>query len=312
MKTAVSSQQSAVSYCFPVVGMVLGILAFFVSTLSADTLTLTDGEVMEGTILERTADGIQVEITRGGGRAQLEMPLERVERVEFSGPETAPVNLEAWKRLWEARKPFLDIPGSDAGTQGLGYVKALLATGDPERARDALAITELVREEAWDAGQRSSATQMRLSALAAAGSVEQALQEAQSLETMGVAETADLARTRVRSRFVQAEVAWKAVEDLETDWPKWDLMPEKRAERRKLINEALDQFLFPVAHHAELKDLCAEGLWQAASIYARLGRLEESRLRAREIIDHFPEPAYVEQARELLNNQPNQEERNDA
>jgi hypothetical protein len=281
------------------------------SWLHADTLNLTDGNTMEGAILGRDAESIQIEVTRGGGKAQLEMPLDRIESIKFSRglDEAVPGEL---KKLWLEREAFLEINGSDAGKIGLAYVKALLAEGDEQVARATLPIIGKIRDSSWNESDRTAAGQIRLTAMAAAGDVEQALAEARSLETMGAAETMDIAATRVRSRFVQAKAAWEAKLKLEQDWPKWHLMPEKRAQRRQLINEALDLFLFPVAHHAELTSLCAEGLMEAARIYRQIGKGSEARARAEEIIHYFPDPAYKEQASEFMNQQPEKKEPTDA
>lgn len=271
----------------------------------ADTLNLKDGNRMEGAILGRSAESVKLEIVRGGGKAQLDMPIERIESLEFSrGVKDIPA--AELKDIWNQREPFLDIEGSDAGQIGLAYAKARVAEGDPEVARAMLPVIEKIRDRSWSEADRTTARQIRLTAMATAGDVEQALTEARSLETMGVAATSDLAATRVRTRFVQARAAWSAKLQLEEDWPKWEQMPEKRAERRQLINEALDHYLFPVAHHAELTSLCAEGLMEAARIYLAIGKVDEAVLRAEEIIQHFPDPAFKGQASEIVNKQPNQ------
>jgi len=127
------------------------------------------------------------------------------------------------------------------------------------------------------------------------------MQEADALESLSESDDLDLAETRARSRFIQAGVAWAQFEKLEADWPKWYLMPEKREERLEHLNRALDHYLFPAIAHPELQEISAEGLVQAATIYIQLGKNERARICLDEVINYFPDPAYVSRAKELKN-----------
>ncbi|MEO0453542.1 MAG: hypothetical protein AAFY98_05330 [Verrucomicrobiota bacterium] len=296
-------------YRFAMTWRMLVMLGLSASTAFSDVLTLVDGETLEGKIISKGESALTVEVTRGGGKAQLQMPLERIEAITFDSHQAK--TLEELKALWIQREPYLEMKGADSSEVGIAYASALIATGDVEQARVAVELTETIQERATKKSDQINAAQVRLSALAAAGEVDRALAEAQSLESLGSSETDELAKARVRNRFVQAEVAWKAKQQLESDWPKWHLMPEKRAERRKLINQALDQYLFPVAHHADLNEFCAEGLARAMQIYQDLGMIDEAVHRAEEIVNHFPAPAYLGVAEAFLNQHKSKEDKTD-
>jgi hypothetical protein len=77
-------------------------------------------------------------------------------------------------------------------------------------------------------------------------------------------------------------------------------MPEKVRERSALFHEALDRYLEPVVAGAEERALCARGLWHAAQLLVAGGRAEEARGALEEILKEFPDPDYLDRARDLL------------
>jgi tetratricopeptide (TPR) repeat protein len=293
--------------------MAAGLLAAL--PVRADRLSIKGGGTLEGEVLGLEGNTVRFQSQAGGGVAVIPYPMERIARVEFDFSKEEAAVLERGgpearallAKLWELRRPFLRCEGGDAGAVGLRFARLLLAENNEAEARQALEICDVVRAGDWDPQTQGEAARVRLSALAATGRVEDAMKEADQLADAGGAEDEALARTQVQARLARGGVAWKKAQQMEQEWPKWPLMPELREERRRLVNQALDEFLYPVVRHVELKDLCAEGLWNAAQVYAQTGRLREARGCAEEVVNYFPVADYAPKAREFLNNHPNPE-----
>lgn len=286
---------------------VLVLLLSWLPGARAHEIVLTDGQTVEADEIQLEGDKVIATATMGGGSAQIPYPRSRVELIRFSLTDEEarlldsgdPARLGDFKALWLKRKPFLHMPETDSGAIALQYARLLVAQQDETLAREALQVAAEVAEGDWNDSRKREAVRLRISALAAAGRIEEAMREADAMESLGASDDAGLAEARVRSKFIQAELAWTQLKQLEEDWPKWHLMPEKREERTELLNRALDLYLVPVVAHAELETLCAEGLVQAGRIYLHLDRPEAAARCALEVIQYFPDPAFVGQAREL-------------
>ncbi len=285
----------------------LWLIVLLVQSSMANEITLTSGKVIPADQISIQGDKLIIRSTIGGGSAEVPYPLNLVKTIRFSlTAEQAKLlesggvsQLPALRELWKKRLPYLTMPESDSGWIGLRLAKLLIASKDQVNAEEALEVVEMVRENDWKTSRQQEALGVRISALAASGRIEQAMQEADALESLGASDDQELAETRVRSRFIQASVAWAQFEKLEQEWPKWHLMPEKRQERLEYLNRALDQYLFPVIAHPELEGVCAEGLVQAATIYLHLGKTEQAQKCLDEVINYFPDPAYVSRAKEM-------------
>ncbi len=278
------------------------------ATTDKDRITTPDGQSIEGTIIRRDDRGITIRSSVGGGTAEIPYPHERIQSIRFARPpelDRAIENLTGNLLLpeWERRKAFLDIPGSDAGEIGLALARSLVQS-DADGARQALALIDTIRNADVPPQIKADAAAIRLNALAAAGEVEQALKEAEAMEDIAGADERSLQASQIRARFLQARLAWQQLLELEEEWPRWQLMPDKREERRALLHKALDTYLEAAAFHAYHPALCAEGLWHAVEIYQQTGRPEEAEKRAREIMDRYPDPAFLARAKEFLNQQP--------
>lgn len=282
-------------------------ICFSGSISYAHKVVLKNGETIEAQALKLKDETIVVRATVGGGVGEIPYPRKLVEKVIFEPTKEELILLTSGDRsklgdlkaLWNERKPFLTIGDSDAGNVGLTYARLLLAGESKGAAKEALGVIEEVRQTDWSERRRLEASRMRIAALAATGNIELAMQEADQMEALGASDDIQLAEARVRSKFVKANLAWSQLKNLEKDWPKWHLMPEKRAERTRFLNEALDQYLFPVVAHTELESLCAEGLVKAARIYQHLGLNQEARRCVDEVLNYFPNPTYAGQAREI-------------
>lgn len=287
--------------------LVLVIVFAWLPETRAHEIVLKGGQIVEADEIRIEGDKLITVASIGGGTAQVPYPMSRVESIRFSLSEAQAALLESGdssrlgdlKAFWLSRRPFLGVPGSDAGAMALHYARLLVAQQEEALAREALALAAEVAEGDWNESRQRDAMRLRVSALAAAGRIEEAMQEADAMESLGATDDTGLAEARVRSKFIQAELAWNQMKQLEKDWPKWHLMPEKRAERTELLNRALDLYLFPVVAHSELQSICAEGLVQAGRIYLHLDRVEHAQRCALEVINYFPDPAFVGQAREI-------------
>jgi tetratricopeptide (TPR) repeat protein len=287
------------------------------SVSEAHLLTLKSGEELPANEVLIRGDKMIIRSTVSGGSAEVPYPLELVEKIEFTltaqeaelmdAADSGTDQLAGLRALWQKRLPFLSIPESDTGMIGLQLARLLVATQDKNLATEALALAATVRENDWKTSRQKEALGVRIAALAASGRIDEAMKEADALQSMGASDDQSLAGARVRSKFLEAELAWIKFQQLEADWPKWHLMPEKRVKRMNHLNRALDHYLFPVIAHPELPGFCAEGLVQAATIYIHLGKTARARACLEEVIDYFPDPTYLRRARDLETqlNQPN-------
>lgn len=278
------------------------------ASLHADQLRLKDGQILQGEILATDGRTLTFRQKIGAGQAEIPFPLDKIKEMEFSNSEeerqllasTQASDLPAVLQRWEKRKPFLSIKGSDSGTWALQAVRLALLRRTQKAAREAIPWAAEVEKADWSEERRREATRLRLSALAGAGRVEQALAEAETMQDMQGADEQALASARVMARVAQAALSAEKLKQLEKDWPKWDQMPEMTREHNRLLNEALDGYLFGAVFHPELISQAAEGLWKAAELAEKQGRGSESRAWLEDLIKWFPDPLYKNQAEEKL------------
>jgi len=281
-------------------------------SLPADTLQLKSGQKVEGEVISFDGKNLKIRSQFGAGSAEVPYPMALVEKVTLTVPPAlsgalaepvaaaVPVLEEYWKR-WES---FLAVPETDSGRVALALAKAHLASGKKKDAQTALGLTEAVRSRDWNSGRKEEATRLRLTALAASGKIEQAMEEASQLENLGGGDESGLAQARVRSLLLKADLAWKKLLKLEETWPKWQEMPEQRAEHSQLRQEALDGFVFGATFHPELSDLASEGLWKAVEAHHHLQQKDQAIVLAREITGYFPSAEFKPRAEQFLKQNP--------
>jgi len=289
--------------------LVFWCVVLFGNTVLAHEILLTSEQVIKADQLFVQEDKLVVRVAMDGGHAEIPYSLSLVKTIRFTPTseeldllESGDVKrLPELRKLWQQRLPYLALPESDTGRIGLRLSRVLVASQVQANAEEALEIVNTIRERDWQESRKQAAMGIRISALAASGRIEQAMREANALESLTETDDMMLAETRVRSKFIQASEAWAKFLKLEADWPKWHLMPEKRKERLQHLNRALDHYLFPVIAHPELQEISAEGMMQAAKIYIQLGKTERARTCLDEVIQYFPAPAYLSRAKELKN-----------
>ncbi|MFQ3670322.1 MAG: hypothetical protein SNJ84_02565 [Verrucomicrobiia bacterium] len=291
--------------------MVLGLLgltglAWADPTL--DVLELKNGQQVEGRIKTFGEERIVMELTVGGGKAEVPYQRQLLSKLRLgrSAEEvrllesTDTKDLVGLREFWERRAPFLGVPESDSGEVGLKLVRLLLAEGSEGSAREALELIARIEAGDWDGARRSEAPGLRVSALLRAGQTEKAEAELAKLETVSGADETAIATAQIQQRLVRAQKAWQDLLALEEEFPRWDQIPEKRSERAHLINDALDNALYPAVFHAGFRKLAADGLFLAAQIYQRAGEKERAAVVLEEIVNEFPEPELVPKVHDLL------------
>lgn len=294
------------------------LLAGVPGVLPADTVELKSGLTIEGEIIRFDGKAMTVRQRFGEGSAEVLYPLNLVVRVvlvpspvleaalESPGVSAIPVLEKAWK----FRERFLPVRETDAGRVGLALARALLATQKKKDAQAALGVIERVRARDWNETRKEEAGRLRLTALAASGKVEEALDEAAQLERLAGEDEAALVRVRARAVLLKADQAWKKLLKVEDEWPKWREMPGPSASHARLREEALDGYVHPSVFHPELADAASEGLWKAVEAHRHLGQTGAAAVLAREICDYYPASAVTSRAEQFLKQHPQPKNKN--
>jgi len=226
-----------------------------------------------------------------------------VERIIF-GPDTDLAALQkdmtigrtAFARvLWQRMEPFLSVPESPAAKAGILYGDILLLSQDPNRHNEAFALFSRIENEAWDQSDRERATRGRLKAMLALGRAEEASGEAEALALQ--AEDPGLL---LDTKLLLAETRLAALRSLIEENPRWSEDPPVRAERDKLLNEALDLALHPFLFHGTVHEQAAKGLWLAHEAYMLADRPDAAREVATDITALYPQTRHAAPARAAL------------
>lgn len=273
---------------------------------AGDELVLKGGRSVKGEILSLKEGSIEVRMEGTG--AELFYPTALVKRVRFSQTERELALLKTpdvtkipeLESVWERRRAYLSLPESDAGEFGLALAELWLEKKTKKHARLALRLIKEVEAEDWNAERRKRGVRLRVRGLANAGKTRKALAEAEALEGISRDDETAVFQAGILDRFAKGKKAWKKVAKLEEAYPKWELMPEMVRKREGLVNDALDAYLFPAVFHADLRYLCARGLWEAVEVYQHLGRERDAFLRAKEIVDFYPDPKFLKKAEKVV------------
>ncbi len=273
------------------------------------TAYLKDGSTQEGEIVAYDGQSITLNSTIGAGTARVPYPMERVEKVEFAMDEQERSAIASpsdnrrarLESLWKELRPYLALPESPAADAGAALARIHATPRDEAAAKPALDILQQIEAKAWDPARKTGARLQRLTIYAQIGQLEKAQALAKEIDDPGAATTGPHVEAMLEATLARAEIAWASVRQMETEWPKWEQMPKQMAERQDHIDAALNGFLLPAAMHPEFTSATARGLYRAAEIYRHLDKKDDARTRLREIIDYFPDPEWLERARELLN-----------
>ena len=231
------------------------------------------------------------------------IPRDDISRIEFEEDPVLTALLAApraesrgalesqWKR-WE---PFLGLPKSPAGMVGTALGEVLLLAEDPADATRALEIFTLIEGRTWDERAVMRARQGRLRAMIATGNAAAAVGEALELEKITENPT-----VIVEAKYILANAAENSLRKLVEDNPRWEEDVWIIPERDRLLNEALDEYLYPYLFFGSEDEAAARGLRGAMGVYSFVGDLPNARECARDLLALYPESRYAAAARDLL------------
>jgi hypothetical protein len=306
-----------------VLGLVVAVSAAVAQTTEvSDTLFMSDaaGTRRVGRIVGIDATTFKIEIPLAvgnlpGAKATVAVPRAQVSRIEFApnenrdrliaspGAASVPVLQAEWLR-WLA---FLGVPKSPAGAVGNAYATALLATNDPKRAGDALALFNHIEKEAWSEADRQAAKQGRLRAMVATGHAGEAVAEAEQL-----AKVSEDPTVLIEAKFILAEAAAANLHKLVEENPRWQEDVRVRPEHDRLYNDALDLYLHPYLFLGSEVDAASRGLWGAVKMYRFGGDDRNAVESARDLVQLYPTTRYATLAKEYLDGLPPELKKQDA
>lgn len=287
----------------------LAAAAILSAAVAQDTIELADGTIRPGKVVGADEKVFRLRIPApipGQPPATVSINRADVERIVF-GPDAdleavtkdPTIGRTAFARvLWQRMEPLLAVPESPAAKAGLVYGDILLLSQDSNRHNEALALFRRIEAEAWDASDREAATRGRLKAMLALGQINEASKEA---ETLALQE--EDPGLLLETKLLLAETRLAALATLLEENPRWQEDPPVRAERDKLLNEALDLALYPFLFYGTEHDQSAKGLWLAHEAYLLAEQPTAAREVATDITTLYPHTRHAAPAKEALQKQ---------
>ncbi len=271
-----------------------------------DTLFMNDAGETKRTARVLGADEkfLKIETKLGAGAtAVVSVPRAEVRRIEFApNPELDALLGNATAKelgqvalLWNRWQPFVGVPKSPAGRVANVYARLLLTSEDPAAAKQALAMLAEIEPKLWDDNERFTAKQNRLRAMVATGQAAAAIDEAREL-----ARDSEDPAVLIEAKFILAEAAHENLRKLIENNPRWEEDVNVRPERARLINDALDFYLYPYLFYGSETDAAARGLWGATEIYEFIGDGRNALESAKDITSLYPGSRFATQAAEVV------------
>lgn len=235
---------------------------------------------------------LQVKIFENQPSATISIPRSEVVRIEFAeDPEreafiagaTTPDILAA-ARIWGSGERFLSQPRSPSARVGLRYAELLLLSGNPLYASRALELFSKIEARAWSPEDRAAARRGRLQAMIATGDAAGAVEEA-----MELAEQAEDPALLVEAKFILARASEESLRTLVEENPRWQQDPRIRPEYFRLLNEALDLYLYSPLFFGSQISASARGLWAASRLYQFANLPRDAIESARDILILYPD-----------------------
>jgi hypothetical protein len=230
-----------------------------------------------------------------------------VDRVEFSSDEAqerllknaTDANLPEIETFWRKARPWLAIPKSSAGEIGLVYGDLLLRNGDRAAVQKALELFRTVEMETWSRADKMRATQGRLRAMVAAGSVQEAISEAKEIERISREPS-----VLIEAKFILAKGMEGALRRLIDQNPRWEEDAFVRPERHRLYNEALELYLYPALFFGSETEVAARGLWGAVELSRFAGDLRQALQASRDLVEIYSSTSYAREAQHFIDTLP--------
>lgn len=278
-------------------------------TLQAqDKIILKSGEEEIGKIVSLEKKQIHFEKKIGTGYASLTYDLSLIEKITFTldGNQADllksrdPKNIPGVTAIWEQRLPFLSLPESDSWEWGLHLARLKLALNEPTQADEIEKLINFIAEKSWHPLTKEKSSPLLLELALLRGETEKALSMAQELSEIAP----DNMNLIADAKWVLALSQLKQVQELEKEFPRWQIMAEKVRERRELLDSALENILFPVVFMPSHKDFVPRALDKAIEIYMILGDHASAINAAQEITQYYPHSAYIDAAKSFLQKNP--------
>ncbi|HEY5792830.1 MAG TPA: hypothetical protein VIS74_05990 [Chthoniobacterales bacterium] len=276
-----------------------------------DVLFMNNGEKRAGKLIGVDAKIYRLQIplpvpagAQSAGFATATVPRTEVARIEFADDPArdeklataTPARLAEVEPLWKQAEPWLGIPKSPAGKIAAAYGALLLKSGQPENAARALALFQRIETESWSEADHALARQGRLQALIATGRAAEAAAEAAKLAR----ETEDPAIV-LQAKFILAEAADQSLRTLVAENPRWEEDVHVIPERARLMNAALDDYLYASLFFGSEIEPAARGLWGATSVYQFTGQTELAVETCRDLLALYPATSSARLAQDFLN-----------
>ncbi len=266
-----------------------------------DVLFMTNGVKRVGTVVafDGRAFRLQVALARPAGvsadspapMATVSVPRAEVEHIEFA-PDPArdqflkaatSAQIDRVAALWNRQRPLASVPRSPAARIGITYADLLLQSGKPADAATALALCREIEAAAWSPEDKAAAGRGRLRAMIATGDAKSAVTEAIEL-----ARTAEDPSILIEAKFILARAADESLRKLVADNPRWQDDPIVIPEHARLLNEALDNYLYPALFFGSDNAAASRGLAAAADIYRFVGDTPLALETTRDILTFYP------------------------
>ncbi len=281
----------------------------------AETVTLSDGSTKEGRISVDGAGSLRVVEASQYGEVATTYSPDKVAGIEFALPAdsaevlAAPAQsgLDGLRKTWRTLEPFLAFAPAQIAPVGVAYARTLLEDRPGQRAaREILEKLKALAEPPKDLA--GAILLVEVEAAIKEGDIETAQGMIDSATKADAAVFENMSRVAGQFKLVNADLDRKKYEELVEEWPKWELMPEIVEQRRRLIDAALDGYLYPVAFSPEPAELTASGLAKAGNLLAATGDVAEARLRYQDIVDNFPIEPQLTEAVDFLADHPAESE----
>lgn len=278
-----------------------------------DVLFMKNGVQRVGTIVgfDGRAFRLQVALAQPAGstvastapRATVSVPRAEVERIEFSADAARDEFLKTATTeqvdrvgiLWRRAEPLLGIPRSAAGRIGLVYGDLLLQTRKPDDAAAALGVFRAIEAGAWNEEDKADAGRGRLRAMIATGDAKSAVREA-----MKLAETSEDPSVLIEAKFILGRAADEGLRKLVADNPRWQEDVNIIPEHARLLNEALDNYLYPALFFGSDAESASRGLAAAVELYRFVGNAPVAIETARDVVTFYPDAPAARPSREFL------------
>lgn len=282
------------------------VLLTALTAAAQDTVEFLDGRTRNGQIIGMDEKVFRLRLPPpmpGQPAGTVNINRNEVDRITF-GPDA---DLETLRKdpviartafarlLWQKREPFLSIPESRAAEAGMLYGQILLLSSDTRRHEEALELFTKIEQEAWNETDRERATRGRLQAMLRMGRLDEASREAQAL-----ADAAEDPALLLDTKLLLAQTRIANLRELLEENPRWEEDVPVRAERNRLLNDALDLALYPFLFHGTSHEQAAQGLWLARETYLLAGDTASAREVATDIVAIYPHTRFAGPAGKAL------------